>query len=98
LISSTTLVSTYKTVHEPIQQHSGPLQQLVTVNCVEPPSPLPRVQKSAVLSEAKFSLSIVVAVGWYLFESFDVVVGRSGEEQIIIFNEHLRVIPTLFTE
>ena len=57
----------------------------------------PRLHK-AVLPGAKCSLSAVAAVCWYLFEWFDGVVGRRGEEQNIIFSEQLQVNPALLTE
>jgi len=41
---------------------------------------------SDVLSEAKCSLSPVAAVGWYLFELFDSVVGRRGGKSRILYS------------
>ena len=53
----------------------------------------PRLQKSAVPSEAKCSLSAVAAVCWYLFEWFDGVVGRRGKRIVLYLANSYGLFP-----
>jgi hypothetical protein len=85
----------YKTVNEPIQQHSSLLPQQVTMNCFEPPVTHFCLRKLDILSEAKCSFSFLAAFCVHSVESDE---GVSEGKKNLIFIELGKINFILLTE